>query len=196
MPALVSYWEGAILHFPLNQYKFRCFLFPRCGGMVGGRAIVDRPAADAGRWAALLAGHQKWGACPIRFPQQEFLSGSCGHSLAADLAPLAVNDHRQRGPATEQEPTRLSVEHKACLSAGTLWCIMEPSRRACRLGGGAWRRSGGGRIGVGADDPTIPCAGLESTCSLSGIPRRQEQTCASTGCLLTKPLPCFWMIYP
>jgi len=21
MPALVSYWEGAILHFPLNQYK-------------------------------------------------------------------------------------------------------------------------------------------------------------------------------
>ena len=54
---------------------------------------------------------------------------------------------------------------------------MEPSRRACRLGGGAWRRSGGGRIGVGADDPTIPCAGLELTCSLSGIPRRQEQTC-------------------
>ena len=23
MPALVSYWEGAILHFPLNQYKFK-----------------------------------------------------------------------------------------------------------------------------------------------------------------------------
>jgi hypothetical protein len=22
MPALVSYWEGAILHFPLNQYIF------------------------------------------------------------------------------------------------------------------------------------------------------------------------------
>jgi len=22
MPALVSYWEEAILHFPLNQYKF------------------------------------------------------------------------------------------------------------------------------------------------------------------------------
>ena len=28
MPALVSYWEGAILHFPLNQYSIAARTHP------------------------------------------------------------------------------------------------------------------------------------------------------------------------
>lgn len=68
----------------------------------------------------------------------------------------------------------LAVEHKACLSAGTRWCIDGAELGNLPSGRWAWRRSGGW-VGGEADESNISCAGLESTCSLSGIPRRQEQ---------------------
>jgi len=43
MPALVSYWEGAILHFPLNQYTL--------GGIMHSRlSRKGRKSRDPGLW--------------------------------------------------------------------------------------------------------------------------------------------------